>query len=267
MNDRNLELRICPKCGSTEYFKNFPTQGLSICTECGQEIILIQLREMTEDEIVQQPCPFCGKEGEEDDTLLDEENILVYKCKRCGKIDGYRIALEPRDGIGPAPRQHSIKPQKKQKSVSLYKLEGFKPVYSAEDAERIAKILKNAENDPKEKSKRKLDVIIFKIHLKMERYGIANETVSRARWKAYCFIERRGPFTEKQLKSQFSAAVSIVQDELTTAEKSNAKNLTQRQMKELFNVDRKTIRKWKKIMKEEGDSLKLRVAPRQKKET
>jgi hypothetical protein len=245
MDDKSLKLKICPKCGSTDYFENFPAPGLSICAKCGQEIMLINLREMPFEEIIQQPCPFCAKEGEEDDTLLEEENILVYKCKRCGKLDGYRIALEPPDGIGPAPRQHSIDPQKKQKPVSLYKLEGYKPVYSAEDAERMSKLLKNAENDPKEKSKKKLELIIFKIHKKMERYGIAQETISRARWKVSCFIEREGPFTEKQLQSQFSAAISLAQDDLIKNGGFYRKKITQRQMKEIFKVDRKTIRKWK----------------------
>jgi DNA-directed RNA polymerase subunit RPC12/RpoP len=245
MDDKSLELRICPKCGSTEYLENFPAPGLSICAECGQETILIHLREMPEEEIIQQPCPSCGKEGEEDDTLLDQVIIIVYKCKRCGTLYGYRVALEPPDGIGPAPRQHSLKPKKKQKPVSLYKLEGYKPVYSAEDAERLAKLLKNAENDPKEKNKRKLELIIFKIHRKMERYGIAQETISRARWKVSCFIEREGPFTEKQLQSQFSAAISLAQDDLIKNGGFYGKRITQRQMKEIFNVDRKTIRKWR----------------------
>jgi hypothetical protein len=262
MNDKSLELSICPKCGSTEYFENFPAPGLSICVECGQEITRIQLREMAEEEIIQQNCPFCGKEGEEDDTLFDEENILVYKCKRCGKLDGYRVALKPPDGTEPLPRQHSTKRQKKPKPVSLYKLEGDEPVYSAEEAKKLVKILKNAEKDPREKCKRKLDNLISNLRQKMQQKGIEYETINRAKWKLQNFIDLKGPFTEKQLRSQFSAVVSLKQDELIRMGKFNGKRVTQRQIKEIFNVDRKTTRKWKNIFTEHNKHIKLGILTR-----
>jgi hypothetical protein len=197
---------------------------------------------MSEDEIIQQPCPFCGKEGEEDDTLLDEKNILVYKCKRCGKLDGYSIALGPPDGIGPAPRQHSTNPQKKQKPVSLYKLEGYKPVYSAEDAERLAKLLKKAENDPKEKCKRLLRQWVKQKVGVIEKMGVPSQTIEIARRKVEFFIDKNGRQTNKRLVSIFLTSIYIVHN------KESSQKITERTIQKSFGIDRKTLRKWKRTL-------------------
>ena len=42
----------------------------------------------------------CGKEGEDGDTLLENEPVVVFKCKKCGTIDGYKIIEEPDDYSG-----------------------------------------------------------------------------------------------------------------------------------------------------------------------
>ena len=59
------EFTLCPHCGSTEYLENYPAPGISACTKCGHEVTKIPLKEMSEEEILKQNCPFCGKEGEE----------------------------------------------------------------------------------------------------------------------------------------------------------------------------------------------------------
>jgi len=61
MSDKSLEFKICGHCGSIEYLEDYPVPGTSICADCAHEIIKIPLRELPEEEIIQQRCPSCGK--------------------------------------------------------------------------------------------------------------------------------------------------------------------------------------------------------------
>ena len=69
----------------------------------------------------------------------------------------------------------------------------------------------------------------------------------------------KGNFTNKQLETIFSAAIALAQDDLIRMGKFNGKKITERQMEKIFNVDRKTTRKWKKTLKENRKPLRLLV--------
>jgi hypothetical protein len=257
MSDKTLEFKICGHCGSTTYLEDYPVTGTTICAKCAHEIIKIPLRELPEEEIIQQPCPFCGKEGEEGDTVFDDDKIIVFKCKGCGKLDGYRIALEPtyasNEDLGDGDYNG--------KAVAIAKREG-NSIYSASKAKELAKALKKKDRHPKEKCKKQLTALIYEKRQKMQQSGIEPEIISTAKWKLTCFIDAKGPFTKKQLQSQFSAAVSLAQDDLVRMGRFHGKKITERQMEHLFNVDRKTIRKWKRPLKEQLRITKLGISTR-----
>ena len=94
------EFRLCPNCGSTEYLENYPTPGFLICGICTQRTIKIPLTEMTEEEIYATNCSSCGKEGEDGETLFENDKVVVFKCKKCGTIDGYEIRVKRDDDFG-----------------------------------------------------------------------------------------------------------------------------------------------------------------------
>jgi hypothetical protein len=85
------QFTVCPNCGSTKYFVGYPFEGKFGCARCLNEVLKVSLREMAIAEILVQKCPFCGKEGEEGDTLFDDDYVIVFKCKGCGKLDGYAV--------------------------------------------------------------------------------------------------------------------------------------------------------------------------------
>ena len=65
-------------------------------------------------------------------------------------------------------------------------------------------------------------------------------------------------FTKKQLESLLSAAIALTQDDLIRISNFRTK-ITERQMENIFDVDRKTMRKWKKILRENHSPQQLIV--------
>jgi len=242
------EFTLCPHCGSDEYLENYPTQGISSCTKCGHEVAKILLKEMTEEEILQQNCPFCEKEGEEDDALFDEDGIMVFKCKGCGKLDGYVVTPQPILKISYEP-----------KAVSLDKLEGNLPVYSEERAREIARAIKKAEKDPKKLCQKQFKKLVNKKQYVLQQNGVGSKIMEKAILEASVFINLKGPFTDKQLESLLSAAITLIQEDLTRMGNSEVTTVTERQMEKIFDVDRKTMRKWKKVLRENCSPQQLIV--------
>ncbi len=81
--------------------------------------------------------------------------------------------------------------------------------------------------------------------------GISFETIRSTRWRVNYFLEKEGPATNKQLRSIFAAALYLEQQsEQTRYGKTMGKKVGERRLKEIFNVTRKTIRKWKKILQD-----------------
>jgi predicted RNA-binding Zn-ribbon protein involved in translation (DUF1610 family) len=245
MSDKSLEFKLCPKCGSTEYLEDYPDPGKSICTGCGTEIVTITLRKTAEKFSVKHKCPFCGKEGNREDRL-GKTGITVYKCKGCGKLDGL---LEV--GILDDSEEYFSDDLYSHKSVAIAEKEG-RPLYSASKAKEVAKALRAKEKDPEEKCKKELAELIREKRQKMRQIGVESQTIERAIREISFFIEREegeGLLTKKQLESLFSGAATLAQEDLLRMVKFKGKRITERQMEEIFNTDRKTTRKWKKALK------------------
>lgn len=257
MSDKSLEFKICAYCGSTEYLEDYPTSGITICAKCANEINKIVLREMVEDDILVQHCPFCGKEGEEGDTLFDDDNIMIFKCKGCGKLDGYRIVFEPTHTIDGQLLDRTHKP----KAVSLDKLEGNQPVYSAEQARKLAKALEKAEKDPKEKCIRKLNRLVEDKSQLLKAAKVSALITDCAKTHVQKQIRLEGSCTDKQINILFAAAILEAQETLLRLNRIPKKEITERQLKKMFTIDRKTLRKWKRILRKQNSLSKLDVTP------
>lgn len=244
------EFRLCPNCGSTENLENYPTSGISICGKCNHRTIKIPLTEMTEDAIYTQDCTSCGKEGEEDDTLFENESVVVFKCKKCGTIDGYQIINEPDDYSG---NEDPYDGNYNYKTIKTAEKEGSL-IFSAAKYQEIAKALKKKEKDPTTKCKKRLQVLITEKRGSLEKTGISVDAIKEAVSKVERFINKKGELTDKKLMILFFAALLIKQEETVNNKNFREPSLTEREMQELSGIDRKTIRKWKKTFEEKPKS-------------
>ncbi|MBN1245550.1 hypothetical protein JXA31_08150 [Candidatus Bathyarchaeota archaeon] len=245
MSAKTLEFKICGHCGSIAYLEDYPVTGTTICAKCAQQIIKIPLRELPEEEIIQQPCPFCGKEGEEDDTVFDDDNIMVFKCKGCGKLDGYRIALEPTY----ADNEDLEDVEYSGKAVAIAKREGSY-LYSASKAKELSKALQKKEKDPIEQNTKQLHQLIKTETEPLKKLGITDSTITNAFSQARNHIVDKDAITEKQLVSLVAASILLAEDIQVRRRELPKGFATERNISEIFNVDRKTIRKWKRQMEE-----------------
>jgi hypothetical protein len=137
------------------------------------------------------------------------------------------------------------------KDVATAKTEGHS-IYSGISSEKIVKALKEKEKDLVELRRKLFERISEEKVPKMLWLGVEPATIEEAIWKAENYLEHNGPLSEKQLECLFSAEIAVVQDELISEGKFKGKKITERAMEEIFNVDRKTVRKWKGVLKQPG---------------
>jgi len=228
-----VEFIICSNCSSREYIENYPAVGKQICTKCGHESEKINLKIIEDPNEILDECPFCGKEGEGDNTFFEDDEILIFKCKKCGKLDGYRF-IDISDFDYDSDDMHDSF------SIKIAKNEG-KFIHSASKCKELEKALRKKENDPVEKCHKRLNYLTYSILQQLSAKDIDRKIINSALNEAHSFIERHGPQTDKKLKCLFSAAL------LCASENS----FTERQLEKEFGVTRKTIRKWKEILQNE----------------
>jgi hypothetical protein len=233
MEDKSLELKFCTNCGSTEYLENYPTQGTSICAECLHEITAIPLNVIQEEsEETFYACPSCGKKNETKEAWFDDDN-MIFKCKGCNKLYGYRI-LESTFEDNERLEDNDFNP----KAVAIAKTEG-QLIYLANAYKKEKNSIVNL---------KQFELIVHEKSKIMRTKGVSSETIKLATEKASNFKAHEGPLTEKQLKCLFSASIVLAQGNLLGLGEFKGTRLTERQIAEIFEVDRKTIRKWGKIL-------------------
>ena len=256
MSEKPFVFKLCSSCGSTRYIENYPAVGVSICEECGREVASVVLKVIAEAEeeavLSKVTCPFCGAESsEEDENVLYEDNegffgggIIVFKCLACGKLNGYRI-LPCTFDLGEDVNEEGFN----RKTVETAKIEGSS-IYSGSASKKIIKALKAKEKDPEEICRKLFQRIAKEKSPKMLELGVDPATIDLATWRVRSYLDLEGPLSEKQLQCLFSAEIALVQDELINEGKFKGNKVTERAMQEIFDVDRKTVRKWKAVLKQ-----------------
>ena len=241
------EFTLCPHCGSIEYLENYPTPGISSCTKCGHEIVKIPLKELPENDIDSQSCPFCGKESEQIETLYEDDFVLVFKCKNCKKLEGYRNDPDSKYNLEDGLDESYFSG----KDVAIARKEGKYTLdtLSASKRAEIVKALKEKEKNPKEKCKQQLHKLLREKNHPLKVMGITKQTITGASDKAQFYIEKTGALTEKQLLSLICGSITYEEDVQFRRRDINKRHATERNLAELFNVDRKTVRKWKNLLK------------------
>jgi hypothetical protein len=248
MDEKSDQMKICPNCGSTRYFEDYPVLGVSICEICGHQVTSTPVKEVDE-EIEERVfskciCRVCGR-NQTDDLLLDSERLVVFKCKGCGQLDAYRIspiAISFNEDIYDAAYSS--------KAAAIAKKEGHL-VFSASASEKIVKAIQKKQKDPVIACQKELERFICeKSHTLLEK-GISCCILERADIIASRFIALKGPLTSKQVACLFSGAVYLVQDYLSSKEGLKGRMITEIQGEEIFGVSRKTSRKWVKMLKKE----------------
>lgn len=241
---------LCPNCGSTLYRKDYPVAGQKTCDICKNQIVEIKLKHIQSDEEFLDNCPFCGKEGEEDDTLFEEDDIIIFKCKQCKRLDGYRFIDEDDNQIYSTWDFEDLTDGNYDPlQVKIASKEGGY-VFSAAKAKEIAKALKEKEKDPKEKCKRQLHQLVKQNTEALKTAGISDDLIKRTECDVGLYIYKEGELTDKQLKNLFCATLYVFHDVMVRSGRKTNSNLTERTLQKVFNVDRKTVRKWKNIVKE-----------------
>lgn len=250
------KLSICPNCGSTQYLADYPAVGQKTCTKCSHPSTDVELKPLKNSDDPLENCPFCGKEGGDDDTLFENNHVLIYKCKQCGKLDGYKF-LDDEEETDWDPEELNDE-DRNPLQVKIARKEGHF-ILPASKYKEIAKALQQKEKNPKEKCKRQLHQLVRQNNEALKTAGVSPKLIEDATYHVERYINEKGELTEKQLKNLFCASIYVFHDAMIRSGRITATNLTERSLHEIFDVDRKTIRKWKNIVKERLSPLKLRV--------
>ena len=192
---------------------------------------------------------FCGEKATVNDAIYDMNNTFIFKCKKCGRLDGYRYIDD--DDDFPYVDIELDDCQYPRKTLKIAKEEG-KPIISASAIKKITKTLKKNRNDPKLKCKEHLNNLIKEQNETLKMAEIDTQILEDAITQANYSIQTRGPYTEKQLKILLPAAILEAQETLLLKGKTPKKVTTERELMKIFGTDRKTIRKWKKRLNSIG---------------
>lgn len=136
-----------------------------------------------------------------------------------------------------------------QKKVKIAEKEGSLILSASRDKE-ILKAIKKHEKDPKQKSKIRLQALIMEKRDALEKMGIPSDPIKEATSKVEFFINKNDELTDKKLMILFFAALYINQKATEKDKNSQNPNLNERAMQEVSGIDRKTIRKWKKVFED-----------------
>lgn len=242
-----IQFGICPNCGSTEYMEDYPVTGKRICTQCGHENVKIKLKVVGIEQEISNLCPSCGKEREENETIVEEDDIIVFRCNKCEELDGYMLfdfsAYEP-EFDDRAYNSLSVKiaeqEGRKGKRITL-------PM-KASRLKEFKKSLGKKEKGSIEKCKKQLRRLLNEKTQEMNASGISTETINSARRKVVDYLKGK-PVTHRQLTSLLVAAIYEASHEDLIGVggfKRIGEKVSERQLEKIFEVKRKTMRKWRK---------------------
>lgn len=247
MMRRLVDFALCPLCLEEKHYIPY-SDGRRICAKCKNELIVMKLRLLDSEYDVPDDCPFCGKEGEEDDTIYEKYGVVVFKCKKCGRFDGYKYNSEDDDWDYGFDLSDALYPRITKK---IAEKEG-KPIMSASTVRKIAEEINKKAKNPKQKCQDQLTILIKEKRKALEEAKVNREVLGNAYAQTRYLIQKNGPYTKKQLKMVLPAAILETQEKLLLKSGILENRATERRMMEIFGTARKTIRKWKKKLKNIG---------------
>lgn len=242
MMRRLIDFALCPVCREEKRLIHYSADRRKICTKCGSELITIKLKDADYED---GRCPFCGEERHEEQNFFRNYYVVIFKCKKCGRFDGY-VDSDENDNFHFDYFELSDK-QYPRKTMKIAEKEG-KPIMSASAVRKITKEINKKAKNPKQKCQNLLTNLIKEKRKDLEEASVNQEVLENAIARTRYSIQKNGPFTEKQLKILYPAAILAAQETLIQKGSKNRKKTNERQLEKLFNVDRKTLRKWKRTL-------------------
>jgi transcription initiation factor TFIIIB Brf1 subunit/transcription initiation factor TFIIB len=243
-------IELCLNCGSDDYIEDYPEHGRNTCNNCGQETGKIKLTLKGLKDGVPKNCSNCRKKMEDEDIFFEKlydqfvhNQIVVIKCTKCGSLFGHRVFDDSGD-------DYELYDDDSYDGLSV-KIAGKEGRYgySASAAKRFQKKLRKIEKSPIGKCQIKLRKLIKDKNYKMKKAGIYPITINLVTFEIQDFLNEKGPFTMKQLSSILGAAFSLLQRTDNTVYRSLIKiKIPDNHLEEIFDIKRKTIRKWRKIL-------------------
>lgn len=257
-----IDFIICTNCGSTDYLADYPMKGQILCGKCGHESVKMKPKVVETYRETSSNCSFCGNQGEDDDALLDTDDMIVFKCKKCGKLDGYKYAYGEAD-----PYCHCFDDcddsSYNRLQAKIAEKEGTY-IFPASTNRKIARALQKRQNAPHEKYEKLLTLLVNEKKQIMKLAGITEEAIVEAKQQVMDAIMCQKPLTTKKHTSLFSATIMITQEKLFRRGKIPKIETTERQLQQIFGIDRKTIRKWRRVLEKNFRNIRLIVHARQK---
>ena len=247
MMRRLVDFALCPLCLEEKHYIPY-SNGRRVCAKCKNELIVIKLRLLDSEYEIPDNCPFCGKEGQEDDTIYEKYGVVVFQCKKCGRFDGYKYDLNGDDYFCGFDLSDARFPRK---TVKIAEKEG-KQIMSASAVRKITQEINKKAKNPKQKCQDQLTILIKEKRKALEEAKVDREVLGNAFVQTRYLIQKNDPYTEKQLKILLAAAILGTQEKLFLKSGTLENRATERKMMEIFGTDRKTIRKWKKRLNSIG---------------
>src|SRR4030042_6952223 len=214
-----IDFSLCPVCREEKHFTPY-SNGQKICPKCKNELMVTKLRLLGAEDEIPDHCPFCGKEGEEDDTIYDKYDVVVFKCKKCGKLDGYKYNLEDDDWDYGFELSDTLYPRK---TAKIAEKEG-KPIISASGVKKITKEINKKAKNPQQKCQDQLTNLLKEKRKALKEANVDQEVLESAITQTRYSIQKMGAYTEKQLKILYPAAILATQE--TLIQKGNKTNKT-----------------------------------------
>ncbi|MDQ1279565.1 MAG: hypothetical protein QG670_827 [Thermoproteota archaeon] len=243
-----LVLEICPRCGSTDYIKDYPEQGRDVCENCGSDIKKVPLVEKDDEEELPDNCPLCGEKLEED-PLCNWSDMYIEKCGKCGNLVGYRFLGDDDwfdDPFADDDRYDSLQ-------VEIAGQEG-KSIYSASWAKRYLKEVEKHKKKilPITECIKRADKLLAEKRPQLEEAGIGPGVIEDIRRDIHYYLEQEEPFTDNQLRQIIAAYFSRIQKAEQAPNRTRLeKEVTDGQLEKIFSTTRKTIRKWRDIVRQD----------------
>jgi hypothetical protein len=244
---------LCPNCHSNEHVSY--NWGKLICLKCGYENELglnFRLEYIEEIKDIPEHCPICGKRRNGKKATFEEHDRMFFRCSQCKSWAGYEFFdYSSDDSWDPFLESFDTLSEKIAEQEGRY-------VLSATKMRKIEQELRKEERKKKtdlvEKRKRQLRTLVRIKTPELEMLGISPDAITASREKVHSLLKDGASITNKQLHNVFPAALYFTYE--LEPNLFTKRRITERQLENIFNTTRKTIRRWKKLFQEREASSK-----------